>query len=138
MREVVVDASVVLKWVVDEPGTDAALEFLDGEGSLHAPDFMLLEVANVLWAKVRRRVLSRPHADAAWEALAATPLALAPAGGLIEPARALAFALDLTLYDAVYVALAERRGCPLATADARLARAMAASGLRATAHLVGS
>lgn len=136
MREVVVDASVVLKWVVDEPGTKAALELLDGQDSLHAPDFVLLEVANVLWAKVRRQVLTRPQADVAWEALAATPLALAVVAGLIEPARALAFALDLTLYDAVYVALAERRGCPLATADTRLARAMAASGLRATAYLV--
>lgn len=137
MREVVVDASVVLKWVVDEPGTETALDILDGEDSLHAPDFVLLEVANVLWAKVRRQVLTRPQADAAWEAVAATPLALAAVAGLIEPARALAFALDLTLYDATYVALAERRGCPLATADERLVRAVAASGLRAEALRVG-
>jgi hypothetical protein len=55
---VVVDASAALKWILDEDGQSAALELLD-EDMLHAPDFLLGDVANVLWSKVRRRVGNR-------------------------------------------------------------------------------
>jgi len=66
---VVIDASAALKWILDEPGQAAALALLD-EDVLHAPDFLLVDVANVLWSKVRRRVLDRGQADAAYEAIA--------------------------------------------------------------------
>jgi hypothetical protein len=55
---VVVDASAALKWILDEDGQNAPLELLD-EDMLHAPDFLLGDVANVLWSKVRRRVGNR-------------------------------------------------------------------------------
>ena len=135
LRRLVVDASVALKWVIDEEGTPAALDLL-AEDVLHAPDFLLLEVANVLWSKARRGVLSRPQADEAYDAIAAVPLTLTPLADLLTPARALAFALDLTTYDAVYAALAQKLACPLATADERLVRGVRAAGLPGGALLV--
>ena len=135
LQRVVVDASAALKWVLDEEGSNAAYELLD-EDVLHAPDFMLLEAANVLWAKTRRAVLSRAEADAAFDALAAVPLVVTPLAELIRPARTLAFALDLTVYDAVYAALAQQLACPLATADEKLANAMAAAHLASSAQLI--
>ncbi len=132
---IVIDASAALKWVLEERGTAAALQLLDDD-VLHAPDFMLVEVANVLWSKVRRGVLKRVEADAGYEAIAAVPIALAPLGELTLAARSLAFALDLTLYDALYAALAQRFDCPLATADETLARAMNASGIPGSALLL--
>ncbi len=135
LQRVVVDASAALKWVLDEEGSDAAYELLDKD-VLHAPDFMLLEAANVLWAKARRAVLSRAEADAAFQALAAVPLVLTPLAELIRPARTLAFALDLTVYDAVYAALAQELACPLATADEKLAKAMAEAHLAGSAQLI--
>lgn len=136
MDHVVVDASAALKWVLDEAGTSAALALLD-EDVIHAPDFMFVEVANVLWSKVRRRVLTRSESDAAFEAIAAVPIVLAPLGELTLAARSLAYALDLTVYDALYAALAQRLDCPLATADEALAQAMTASGITGSALLIG-
>lgn len=132
---VVVDASAALKWVLDEGGQAAALDLLD-EDILHAPDFLLVEVANVLWSKVRRRILDRTQADAAYEAIAAVPIAYTSVVELSSPARSLAHALDLSVYDALYAALAQRLRCALATADARLAGAMDASGFAAPARLI--
>lgn len=136
LQRVVVDASAALKWVLEEEGSPDALELL-GRDVLHAPDFLLLEVANVLWAKARRGALARSEADAAFQALAAVPLVLTPLAELTRPARTLAFALDLTVYDAVYAALAQQLDCPLATADRTLAQAMTAAGLAGSAQLIG-
>lgn len=135
LQRVVVDASAALKWVLEEEGSAAARELLDKD-VLHAPDFMLLEVANVLWAKARRGVLTRSEADTAFQALAAVPLVLTPLAELTRPARSLAFALDLTVYDAVYAALAQQLDCPLATADEKLADALTAAQLTASALLI--
>lgn len=135
LGRIVVDASVALKWVIEEEGTPAALDLLD-EDVLHAPDFLLLEVANVLWSKARRAVLSRHEADQAYDAIAAVPMLVTPLAELVQPARALAFALDLTTYDAVYAALAQKLACSLATADEKLERAVRAAGLPGSALLV--
>jgi len=135
MGQIVVDASVALKWVLDEPGSTQALAVLDSD-VLHAPEFLLVEVANVFWAKQRRGIISRAAADAAFEAIAAVPFALAPIGELTAAARTLAFGLDLTVYDALYAALAQRYDCPLVTADRQLAQAMNASGMTGSARLI--
>ncbi|MBX3705202.1 MAG: type II toxin-antitoxin system VapC family toxin [Pseudomonadales bacterium] len=132
---VVVDASAALKWVLDEPGQDDALGLLD-EDILHAPDFLLVEVANVLWSKVRRHVLDRAQADAAYDAIAGIPIAYTTTGELALPARTLAHALDVSVYDALYAALAQRLNCALATADVRLASAVDASGIAAPPRLI--
>src|SRR6266404_5666664 len=49
----VIDASVALKWVIEEDGSEAATALLVGD-VLAAPDFVVIECANVLWAKTRR------------------------------------------------------------------------------------
>ena len=46
----VIDTSVALKWVIDEDGSEAARELLLGE-ALAASDLIIVECANVLWAK---------------------------------------------------------------------------------------
>ena len=132
---VVIDASVALKWVLDESGQADALALLD-EDILHAPDFLLIEVANALWSKVRRRVIDRAQADAAYDAIAGVPVAYTPMSELALPARSLAHALDLSVYDALYAALAQRLRCALATADVRLACAIEASGISAPPRLM--
>ena len=44
---IVVDASIVLKWVLEDPGSDVAEELL--EKDLAAPSLWLLRAANALW-----------------------------------------------------------------------------------------
>ena len=47
MDRLVVDASVAIKWVVEEEGSEAAAGLLDGPG-LMAPDLLMPECANIL------------------------------------------------------------------------------------------
>jgi predicted nucleic acid-binding protein len=54
MKTLVVDASVVIKWFVPEPGSAAARQLLGQDHEFYAPDFLFAETANVLWKKFRR------------------------------------------------------------------------------------
>ncbi len=54
MSKLVVDASVVVKWVVSEIGTDDAIRGLK-VAPLAAPDLLIAECANILWKKVQRK-----------------------------------------------------------------------------------
>jgi predicted nucleic acid-binding protein len=116
----VVDASVAIKWVVAEMGSERSLALAGSR--LVAPDLLLVECANVLWKKVRRHELSDAEAGAAAALLEAADIELVPARGLMERTVALACALDHPAYDCCYLAVAEARSLPLVTADEALVR----------------
>ena len=119
MTDLVVDASVVVKWVVNEPGTPQALALR--RRRLYAPDLLAAECANVLWKKVRRNELTESEALFAARLLQRAAVELMPMRALLEPATRLALALDHPAYDCAYLALAESLSCDLVTADRRLA-----------------
>ena len=117
----VVDASVAVKWLVDEPERFAARSLLDRNEQLHAPDFVFVETANVLWKKVRRHELT---AEQAVEGIDSLPLlfeTIIPSSLLV--ARALRIAIEMAhpVYDCLYLACSEHVDADLVTADARFA-----------------
>ena len=122
---IVVDASVALKWVADEPGTEAALALLDQP--LIAPAIWLAEVANALWRHVRLGEATEGDASARLQELAEAPVTSLS----IEPhvARALQLAVELRhpVYDCIYLAVAENYDTYVVTDDRRFARAAAAN-----------
>jgi predicted nucleic acid-binding protein len=125
----VVDASVAIKWFVDEPGSEWAVLLLDHP--LAAPDLLGAELANVLWKKVRRGELGVEEAELIAAAVDASDIAFHTTRGSVGRATAIACALDHPAYDGFYLDLAERLGLPLVTADARLVdRLHRASGSR--------
>ena len=123
---VVVDASVALKWVVAEDGSEAAARLLDGR-PLHAPPLILVEIANALWVMQRRGTISADDGADALDRLASAPWSMpSDPVGLVAQAFRLARLLDHPVYDCVYLALAMEVGAPVITADRRFVSAVRA------------
>lgn len=119
---IMVDASVALKWVVPEAGSDRARHLLASE-VLAAPDLMWVECANVLWVKARRGQISRGAATAAMGAIDSAPVRCLAAKDHAKAAQTIAFELDQTAYDCLYLAAALAERAVLVTADEAFARA---------------
>jgi predicted nucleic acid-binding protein len=136
---IVVDGSVAAKWYFPEPGHEAANGILaggiSGEHELLAPDLIVPEFVNVLWKHVRRRECSIAAAEAILAAWQTDHPALVPSADLATRAFQLATALDLSLYDCLYLALALAIEARLVTADRQLARA--ARSVSAQVELIG-
>ncbi len=124
----VLDASVAAKWFTrhEEPDRENALALRSLHRShrcrLLMPEFGLLEVLNAI--RFSRRA-DEADGAAALSALENLQLEVAPLDwDLLRKANAIAWAYRVPLYDATYVALAERSGFPLVTADESLTRGM--------------
>lgn len=123
MTSLVVDASVVLSWFLPEALTRAALPWRHA-GQLLAPDFLLIEGANVFWKSVQRGTLTEAEAVRQMALFQSVPIELAPAQALLADAYRLAITYGRSLYDCLYLALALQQDCPLVTGDRRLFNAM--------------
>jgi predicted nucleic acid-binding protein len=126
----VIDASVAIKWVIQEPGTAEALELRRHQ--LLAPDLLIPECANVLWKKVRRGELTETEALSAGRLLEQANVDLLLTRNLLERATKLAITLNHPAYDCIYLAFAETFGLPLVTADEFLVRRVKTSDLKIT------
>jgi predicted nucleic acid-binding protein len=112
----VIDASVAVKWVVDETGTPEALILRD-RGRLIAPELLVPECANILWKKVLRKELSKAEALLAARLLQGSEIELMSTRSLLESATRIAIDLDHPAYDCLYLALAVENDCHFVTAD---------------------
>ncbi len=123
----VVDACVTMKLFIREPLTDKARLLFDSLKTepptpFHVPGLFYGECANVLWKHVRVFGYRPDKAEAHMDELLKLSLESHPTAGLVAGALRIAVAHDITAYDACYVALSERLGLPLVTADKRLVR----------------
>lgn len=117
---IVVDASVILEVLLataDAPPIEARI-FAPGE-TLHAPQLLDVEVAQVLRRHARSGELSPGRGAEALTDLADFPLDRYPHTVLLP--RIWELRENVTAYDAVYLALAEALAAPLLTRDRALA-----------------
>jgi predicted nucleic acid-binding protein len=114
----VVDASVALRRLLER--SERADELLRGE-FVAAPTTIVLEVLNGLATQVRFGGVSLTLARALFGEFRELELDLIPAEALGMETLTLAAQLELSAYDASYVALAARLDATLATGDRRLA-----------------
>jgi predicted nucleic acid-binding protein len=118
----VLDASVGIKWVMNEIDSANARQLRDDFRSqihdLIAPDSFLLEAAHALSKAGRRGIVT--DATRLWVELMVDSPQLFSSVTLMLRALAIANQARIGVYDCLYVALAEREGCELVTADARL------------------
>lgn len=117
----VLDTSVVVDFLLVDGVAADVEDLLAREGTAAAPDLLVFEVLAVLRRDVGRKVLDPERARAAVEDLGDLPVELF--GGLALRARAWELRENLTGADALFVALAELLGEPLATKDRGLATA---------------
>lgn len=121
MNRFVIDASIAVKWVVEEDGTSQAL-VLRQKAMLIAPELLVAECANILWKKVQRDQLLSEEAHLAARLLQRAEIELLPMRSLFEAATQMAIELDHPAYDCLYVASAVENACQFVTADERLLR----------------
>jgi predicted nucleic acid-binding protein len=127
MTGFVVDASVAIKWLVDEPLSAQAAKLLDDDLPLAAPELIYAEAANALWAIARRGQIGAADVREALDLLADAPL-MVPSSmrQLMAAAARLAVDLDHPVYDCLYLALALQEQRPVITADLRFHRVVRA------------
>jgi predicted nucleic acid-binding protein len=123
LTPLVVDASVAFKWYFEEPWSDAARRLLSG-GRLIVPRLFFIETNNILRKRCERKEMSSDDARATADSLAELPLEVWPDHRLVRPALDLALDFRVSMFDAVYVALAVRLHGQLVTADRRLVNAL--------------
>jgi len=112
--------SVVIKWFVEEPLRDAARQILKSEHELVAPDFMIAEVANVLWRRQRSGDVEASQVNDALVDLPRFFARLAPASDLVLQALDMARELAHSVYDCIFLAMAAQlTDAKLVTADER-------------------
>ena len=119
MKKAVVDASVAAKWVVEEAHSAKAALLL-GFDTLYAPNHWRAAAVNVLWAKVFRGDLAATDGAERMAVLMRASVIDTPVAELMPRVFAISVAHSVTIYDSLYLALAEQRDIPLVTADERL------------------
>jgi predicted nucleic acid-binding protein len=121
----VVDASVGIKWFIPEVHADAARRLRSPSYQLHVPVFFEIEVANIVWKKLRRGERRRDEVDGILTQLLVLPVMRHVSAPILASALDLAAAYDRSVYDCLYLALAVREQGQLVTADERFVNGMA-------------
>ncbi len=121
----VVDASVAVKWFLEEDLSLDASKLLESAHSPHAPEFLDLELDHVLCKRVRRDELTAGEAEEIPEMVGSFPVRKHPTSMLRDPAFDLACASGRGIYDCLYLILARYLGTRMVTADRRLCDALA-------------
>jgi predicted nucleic acid-binding protein len=128
MQILVVDSSVVIKWFVPEVQSAEARRILDGylTGALRliAPDLLDAEVGNIVWKKHLAQGMAIADAEETLELFQSLAIERISNAALLRDAWSIAVRHHRTVYDSLYVALAQRERCSFVSADDKLVRAI--------------
>ena len=120
---IVIDANVAAKWLLPEPGSDAAVALQEGPHHLFAPDLIRLEVSAALARRVKAAKDPLPPDEAVrryrkWlDLLNRAVITLIPESELLDQAMDLAVEIKHSLQDCMYLAAARGLKATLITAD---------------------
>lgn len=132
------DNSVALAWCFEDEQTPTILELLDrvSETGASAPSLWPLEALNGLFAAERRRRLNAAKRAVLAAFLRELPIRLdmETADQAWQDTALLAEKFRLTIYDAAYLELAQRRKLPLASLDEDLRKAAISAGVEVLGH----
>ena len=129
MSDLIVDASVAVKWFVGEQDARIADEIASSGHRLYAPRILVTEVANALSRKAVIGLMSTADARNYWRSLPNYLDGLIAVDDMIEPALQNACALRHPIYDLIYLETARRLDAQLITADSRFTAKLAGTDL---------
>lgn len=124
----VIDASVLIKFYVPEILSDRAQEVMswvaDGKLLLLAPDLLYPETGNILWKKQRLHELTPDEVEEIVDAITSLPIKIEHSRQIMPLSVSIALHSGITVYDAMYVAVAGIYETRMITADRRLVGAL--------------
>jgi predicted nucleic acid-binding protein len=141
--KLVVDNSVAMRWLFAD-GSAADRQYavevaaLVETSEVHVPALFVTEAANVVSRALKVGVITRQECESSFDLLHAMQASIDPIDST-QSAMALAitaFEEGLSAYDATYLLLAKKLGCPLATLDKDLRRAAKKCGVEIAVNLV--
>ena len=120
--KIVLDASVVAKWFIEEENTEKAIEirdkFVRGEIEVLVPSLLIYEIGNVF---LKHPAKNSRDVENDFKALFDIGMEIVEINKPeIKDIHKNAKHFGITFYDAVYVTLALKEGCKLITADKKL------------------
>ncbi|MCY4655115.1 MAG: type II toxin-antitoxin system VapC family toxin [Dehalococcoidia bacterium] len=128
------DTSALVKYVLPAEYDDnlerVVLLHRKSEIQLIAPNFLLVECANVLWKNALRTGEAFENVISTLNDLRRTNIRLVPQEYFLEDALRIALNMEVTVYDALYCALARRENAELITEDRRLRNALENTDIR--------
>jgi predicted nucleic acid-binding protein len=123
----VVDASVAVCWLAREADTDAAGRLLESGARLVAPSLLPMEVANVVWKKLRRGEFTHDQAVEGIARLDSLLPDIRSTTPLVAAALGLSIQMNHAIYDMIYLQMAIELDTRMVTLDASLCRKLAAT-----------
>ena len=134
MNTGVIDTSALVKFVLPEEHSDEVRRLIvlhqSSAVKLLAPDYILVESANVLWKHVRRNNLRIEDAESGLTLLQQAEIELIPQAQLLDDALRFAVDVNVAVYDALFAVLAMREMAPLITADVPLIQRLASANVQ--------
>lgn len=137
MKQCIIDASVLAAAFFQEEFEEPSWALLASDSSLLAPEIIVAEVGNVIWKRFRTREINEEEAGQLLTDFLRLPLRITPSKNLLEPALQIAMRADRTVYDSLYIALAEETKSVMVTADKRLVNALAGGPLEKYVEWIG-
>ena len=121
---VVVDACIAAKWFFIEEYSETALHLLYNPFELHAPDLLYIEMDSILGKRFRRNELTKGEAFDIHDEIYSMSIQTYSTLDLEERAFEIALETGASIYDCIYLSLAELLECRMITADHKLFRAL--------------
>jgi predicted nucleic acid-binding protein len=120
----VVDTNVVAYFLLGtEPFAAEARRFLTSFSNPMAPALWEAEIANVLWMAIRAGVLPADEGPSRLRLAARLGIESVPTRTLLQGSLLRSVTSGIAVYDTLFVELARREACPLATFDRAVLKA---------------
>jgi predicted nucleic acid-binding protein len=129
---IVIDTSVLVKFILKEEGWNKIADFLKA-GTISV-DLVIKETVNAIWKRVMRKEISLEEAKDMFEAMKEIlnkAVIIENEMDYIDEAFEISIRRNITVYDSLYIALAKKKKLELLTADEIQAQAASLEGVRA-------